>query len=349
MRPDDERELDELAERLDAAFAATRPRPGFEQELRGRIGTRRRSAPWWDRVGLGPLAGAAAALLLVAGFGYLLLHAGPGGTGRAGSSAARPLEHGAAPAVVTFGTLPRPAVAPAPSAAAGGTDQVAPAPAGLPGSAPVYRYAEPPPADADGFASGHGAHPLTVAPSGARLYQGDGFALTVLPTNAPQGLEPAFVLTPQGREPEGSGPQAAAAEAAAQRFLDQYRLSAPQPARVEATVAAGVPTVVRYVPQLNGADLVTTAGTPAGLAVVVKADGGVFQASGPLPLALQSALYPLASYDQLARAAGPGYDRAALVYVLAFDGRYGYLEPALLFSGPRGRLVVPAVSPSSLR
>ena len=341
-------ELQELEKRLDAAFAATRPRPQFEAELRERIRRRRPPVPWWERVGAGPLAGAAAALLLVAGFGYLLLNAGHGG-GASGSSAARPQDRGAAaPAAASFGTLPRPQLPATASAPAAGGRELAPAPAGLPGSAPVYRYAEPPPADADGFASSHGARPTTVA-SAARLYQGAGFTLTVLPTNAAEGIQPSFVLTPQGREPEGSGPAAGDAEAAARRFLDQQHLQAPEPARVEATVAPNLPTVVRFVPQLNGADLLTTAGTPAGLAVVVKADGSVFQASGPLPLSLQPALYPLAPYAQLAQQAGPGYDHAVLVYVLAFEGGYGYLEPAVLFTGPGGRRLVPAVAPSSLR
>src|SRR5581483_4846333 len=207
----------------------------------------------------------------------------------------------------------------------------------LPATAPVARFAEPTAADADAFASRPNASRPPTTAAGLAQYAGSGFALSILPTNAAQGLPPSYVLTPQGAEPNGSGPAAADAEADAAQFLQRFNLAPPSPNRVDATVTPNAPTVVRYIVQVDGHDQVSTGGTPVGLAVVVKADGGVFQANGPLPVTDTLSPYPLASFADLARTAAGAtsatLDQAALVYVLAFDGQFGYLEPAVLFSG----------------
>jgi hypothetical protein len=65
LEPDPE--LEELRHQLDAAFAGIHPRPGFRDELRGRLQRRR---PWWHGLLTGParwpLAGGAVAVLVVA-------------------------------------------------------------------------------------------------------------------------------------------------------------------------------------------------------------------------------------------------------------------------------------------
>jgi hypothetical protein len=226
----------------------------------------------------------------------------------------------------------------------------------LPGTALVERYAEPTIADVDGFANGLAAHRVAAGPSPAGFpgYAGAGFSLSVFPTNVPQGVEPSFVLTPQGTQSNAGGPAAPAAEAAAQRFLAQFNLLPTYANRVDVSVSAQAPTVVHYVVQLQGRDLVGADGAPLGLAVAVEQDGTVLQASGPLPLTVQSAVYPLAPFADLARTAAAStsvtLDHAALVYVLAYDQPgVGYLEPAVLFTGAGKSVLVPAVAPAQLR
>ena len=143
--------VDEMQRQLDAAFASTRPRRGFEEELWRRLEARR---PWWRRVRLpGPralpaLGGLVGALLV----GFLVvtlvssgaLHGqGPGAAG----SALRSTGPGAE--ALPFGPLPRPATISdslnasaraglAPSGATRVPDQ-AQLPAAPP-RLPVYRY-----------------------------------------------------------------------------------------------------------------------------------------------------------------------------------------------------------------
>lgn len=151
MNEFDDPGLDELQRQLDAAFASTRPRRGFETELWRRLEARR---PWWRRVRLPapralPALGGLVGVLLV-GFvvvtlvssGALRGH-GPGGA----SSAAQPA--GRATQALAFGPLPRPGAIPASVTAPGGFG-LAPAiatrgpdSAGLPSvppRLPVYRY-----------------------------------------------------------------------------------------------------------------------------------------------------------------------------------------------------------------
>lgn len=117
-------ELDELRRRLDAAFAGTRPRRGFEDELWARLQQRR---PWWrPALPAWPVLGAAAAAMLVGFLAFLLISPhGPGqqlsSGGAARTESAAPPSNskdaaraapGAAPAQESgrqaFGLLPRP-------------------------------------------------------------------------------------------------------------------------------------------------------------------------------------------------------------------------------------------------
>jgi hypothetical protein len=110
-------------------------------------------------------------------------------------------------------------------------------------------------------------------------------------------------------------------------------------------------------------------GSEYGMQIDVE-NSRVRSVSGPLPLALDSALYPLITSDQAVKSAlssipaAPGSGNvpavslttARLVYALAVDGDHSYYEPAFLFSGTftmNGqtyvkRVLVPAVVPSQL-
>jgi hypothetical protein len=184
----DEQGPNELERRLDAAFRATRPRRGFEDELWARLQARR---PWWRRLGEArhvPLAGAAAAvaaLLLVGLVVTLVRFAGPHGGGTATSGATRtaaapqaaPAASGASradtaagQAGLPFGPLPAPAasgiprvVRPAgPSALPPGAQHVTAQGASPPPPAPslaVYRY-DPAAGPPDGAILESGALPV---------------------------------------------------------------------------------------------------------------------------------------------------------------------------------------------
>ncbi|HEY7202454.1 MAG TPA: hypothetical protein VIC57_19700 [Candidatus Dormibacteraeota bacterium] len=83
-------ELDQLERQLDAAFAATRPRRDFEDELWARLHPRRRwlpAAPAW----LLPLAGAVAGVSIVLVAGVTLLTLARIGGGHAGGTASAPI------------------------------------------------------------------------------------------------------------------------------------------------------------------------------------------------------------------------------------------------------------------
>lgn len=160
MSEREEHGLDELERRLDAAFRATRPRRGFEDELWASLQARR---PWWRRLGGAPrgvtwAAAGGLALLLVVGLGVVGLArlSGPH-TGGSASSASQPIsgQRGAAPAVSSFSTrLPAPAQAGVPQVIrqdgtlsplpAGGVRMVLAPADGLPEPSqtmPVYTYA----------------------------------------------------------------------------------------------------------------------------------------------------------------------------------------------------------------
>jgi hypothetical protein len=139
--------LEKLSERLDAAFAATRPRRGFEDELWARL---QRRPPWWRRLGRltvatpWPALGAVATVLL-AGF-FLLVVPRPGG-GATAQPVSQP--YGRAQSATSgdrSGTVPALApTAPVPAASvpdSGAAELVfAVPPLGVPVRLAVYRYA----------------------------------------------------------------------------------------------------------------------------------------------------------------------------------------------------------------
>jgi hypothetical protein len=144
--------LDELQRQLDAAFASTRPRRGFEDELWRRLDARR---PWWRRVRLPaapralPALGGLVGVVLVGFLVVTLVSSGAlrGHGSGATSSAAQPA--GRATEALPFGPLPRPLAISASMAPSGAAGQAAQVPTRVPDSAglpsvpprlPVYRY-----------------------------------------------------------------------------------------------------------------------------------------------------------------------------------------------------------------
>ncbi|HXM55527.1 MAG TPA: hypothetical protein VOB72_09055 [Candidatus Dormibacteraeota bacterium] len=120
---DEQDGLDQLERQLDAAFAATRPRRGFEDELWARLEPRRRriGIGWSSLVPLAAVGGAA--VVLLAGVVLVAVGAFSGGFhgGGAASTASRPADSGGgvlatgrtapgafAPAALPFGPVPAP-------------------------------------------------------------------------------------------------------------------------------------------------------------------------------------------------------------------------------------------------
>jgi hypothetical protein len=275
-----------------------------------------------------------AAVIVVGLLGFFVTRLPHGSSTSSSGATSRNAAPAAAPA--SFGKLPRPSLSASPVAIAQTPGQEAlpqdsrsapVAPAGV-----VTRYREPSQADFDAFAQSLGA-----TGQGGR-FSGPGFTLLFFPTDAGLGQPAHYVLMPTGGAPAGPAPSNAAARAAADAFTSRYRLPVPGP--MVSVTTEGPVAVVRYSSQAGPT-----------LAIHVRGDGGVVQASGPLSAEVDRAPYRLASLDQLRTAAHASpNDRWETVTVLAFDGEYGYFEPAAAFMTPDGkRTVVPAVDPSQLR
>jgi len=398
--PEDELELQALQRQLDDAFETTRPRPGFGDDLWLRMQSRR---PFFSRIrdALGglvqgirevpavPLASVAAVLVVVIGVGIFSLSGL--GRGRGASTSSAPLAlngaaGGAVPGPVgSFGRLPSPVFAP------GGVERGAPSSQTAPeagasayagpvtltwagqltvtiGTAPVFRYREPSTDAADQFASSLGAA-LERRPAGfLGLYTASDYTLTVRGTvqSPPQG--PAYFIL---SAPSMPGVTAAGAQPAdiATLFLAEHSL-APQWPYTTIVDGAADQLKVHFLRQFDApgyglAYLVDAGGNRYGLEVDLNGDRPVL-ASGPLPVSIESAPYPIISGDQAVRealasspppAAGTPppvavqLTSAELVYTLVAAGDYSFYEPAFLFSGAfqvngvqyEKRVLVPAV------
>lgn len=401
--PEDELELQALQRQLDDAFETTRPRPGFEDDLWLRMQSRR---PFSSRVrdalsGLVqgirevpavPMASVAAVLVVVIGVGIFTLS----GLGRAGgtSSTSAPLAlNGGADGTArgpagSFGRLPSPVFAPSGADKGAQYSQTAPARAASAyagpvtltwagqlnlsiGAAPVYRYREPSTNAADQFASSLGAA-LERRPAGfLGLYTASDYTLTVRGTvqSPPQG--PAYFIL---SGPSLPGVTAAGAQPAdiATLFLAEHSL-APQWPYTTVVDGPADQLKVHFLRQFDAsgygfAYLVDAGGSRYGLEVDLNGDRPIL-ASGPLPVTIDSAPYPIISGDEAVRAAlasspppvagaGPAVavqlTNAELVYTLVAAGDHSFYEPAFLFSGSfqvngvkyEKRVLVPAVDPS---
>ena len=405
---DEDLELKALERRLDDAFATTRPRADFEDELWVRMQARR---PIWVR--LRDLASslvdsfreapripatAVATVLIVALVGtiYLSGHWPVGGGGSTASLSGRNAEDGAGGsgqyAYSPFGHVPAPGLQPptiqpvtggpkvsGPEDLSGATAYYGPANVTWSGklgsslaSAPVFRYTEPSAEMAASFAQKAGATASSAPPpSYLGTYSSRDFTLAVRGTLRSPSSEPAYLLTPSA-----PGPPSASNDPVevAKAFLQAHN-RAPDWPYVTATERSGSLTHVLFlkqfaVPGQGNADAVDGSGSQYGIQVDVQ-NSRVLTVSGPLPLELDSALYPLIGAEQAVQMAlntNPAgaqdsatvpsvtLTSARLVYVLAVAGDHSYFEPAFLFSGTftmNGqtyvkRILVPAVTPSLL-
>jgi hypothetical protein len=383
VKDDEDLELAALERKLDDAFQTTRPRADFEDELWLRMQSKR---PLWQRLrdlvgGLGDSArqtpgipaAAVATIVIVALVGSIYLTSNwptGGGATSATLGGARNSEDGAAQtAGGAFGRLPAPGLQPSTAPTFGGGPKVT-GPEDLSGatayygpanltfsgkldtslaSAPVFRYAEPQASDAAGFGQAVGAATAggPVAAPYIGSYSSRDFTLAVRGTTRSPNSEPAYLLTVSAPASSSSNDPVQVAK----NFLQAHNLTPGWP-YVVATEQTGAVTHVLYlrqfdVPGQGNVDVVDGTGAQYGMQIEVQGSR-VLSVAGPLPLPLDSALYPLISADQAVRivlASNPAgaqdtadvpavtLTSARLVYALAFDGSHGYYEPAFLFSG----------------
>jgi hypothetical protein len=341
-----------------------------------------------------PAAAVAVVLVLAIGVGILSLsgtHFGGGaGSTSAGLSAQ---DHSGGTqyngAAGGFGRLPSPALQPGPESPKA-VNPVGPATAQAPSqlyfgpatlvwagtfnfqvtSAPVYRYAEPSMIDADQFASSLGASRQQGQAVAGRLgsYSGDGFTLEVLGSNRSPVREPFFAILPDSSRLPSPG---ASPADTANAFLKAHSLVPAWP-YVTVEVQSGDVQRVLYlrqfaIPGYGPAYQVEGSGARYGLFVDLHSSQVAF-ASGPMPLTLESAGYPVISADQAIRSAVSSSPAAPatieptptirltkveLVYALAIADDHSFYEPAFLFSGTfthngvtyLKRVLVPAVGP----
>jgi hypothetical protein len=325
-------ELDQFERQVSAAFAGTRPRRGFQDELWARIERRRRfhRLRGW-RLATWPAASAVVAVLLI---GLVAILAVPKLTG-GGSGNSTPLEQtgtgvqqsgpdkrqtgaGARPETAagagdaSFGLLPAPALSggPVQPSQAGGTDgQGRPlvpyfGPARLtvsarlpsaPATLSVYRYTQPASAELDGFAGQLGASRAGVAGT-PTTYRSSEFRLDLSP--ATSGREPTYTLSAIAGATSGSD-----ARKVADQFLGAHNLSPSWPVNVQVTSADGQTVLYQREFPLSGgakAGQLDQFGGPAGTSVQVTG-GTVSRVEGPVPLPLDGGSYRSRTSHQAAQ------------------------------------------------
>jgi hypothetical protein len=391
MSEDEDLDLLALQRQLDDAFQTTRPRPAFEDELWLRMQSRR---PIWLRLREGlaglveairaspsvPSAAVAVALIVLLGAGIFTVgKLGRGGGGTASMAGGSKYDNGAlgAPQSAQFGPVPRPSFAEPPLVAGGGVTYGGPASLVWVGTLevsaaalPVYRYSEPTRAEADVFAAKVGAAPSAdVAQGGIGVYAGPEFTMVVLASVAQPPREPYFNVSDLKSTVSNTGDKVMVATA----YLAAHHLLPTWPYQTDVQLLGGATVRVDFlrsfdVPGVGRASLVNSYGLPYGTQVdFAPGTAGAFE-SGPMPVALQPAAYPIISADQAIRSMGaasaPGSSsvpvvritKAELVYTLVSGGDHGYYEPAYLFSGTFSnngvlsvkRVLIPAVAPSLL-
>jgi hypothetical protein len=391
-------EIEALQRQLDDAFETTRPRAGFEDELWTRMQARRPAGTRLRDAWLGliqgireapgvPLAAVAAVLVVVLGAG-VLVYSGLGHGGSTATSNAGGAQSVAQPAYLSspgaFGRLPSPVLAAgaparsnagaAPSTTSPGAAYAGPVALKWTGkldltisTAPVFRYHEPSTNTADQFATSLGAV-LVSRPAGyLGSYQTTDFSVRVRGTVQSPAREPTYIVLPIA--PGGGIDSAGGPADLALVFLGERSL-APMWQYTSNTVVSGDVSKVTLSRQFSVtgygyAYLVDGNGEPYGVEVDLQGIRPI-SATGPVPLSLESAPYPVISADQAVQsalasspAAGTGVptatlDTAQLVYSLVVAGDRSFYEPSILFSGTftvNGttyvkRVLVPAVNPS---
>jgi hypothetical protein len=387
-------ELEALQRQLDDAFETTRPRPGFEDELWTRMQANRPATSRLRDAWLGLIAGlrevpavpmAAVAALLVVIIGASLFAYSGLGHNAAPSSAGTALSAGqsvpqsdrlAPPGA--FGRLPGPVLNLSADKSAGSTTPSSTQPGvnfansgpftlvwkgtfalNLP-AAPVFRYQEPSTNAADQFATSLGAIFISRPAGYLGAYDTTEFNVLVRGTVQSPAHEPIAPIDAAG------GPTDVAVV-----FLAQHSL-APTWQYMPQVVVSGdqtKATLLRQfaVPGYGYAYLIDAAGDRSGLEVDLQGNQPI-RATGPLPLNLEPASYPIISGDEAVRSVLASAPPAAananapvvtlttaeLVYTLVAAGDHSFYEPAILFSGTftvQGktydkRILVPAVDPS---
>ena len=395
MSEAEELELEALQRQLDDAFETTRPRAGFEDELWTRMqaqrppGTRLRDA--W--VGLVqaireapavPIAAVAAVLVVVIGAGAIL-SSGVGHFGGAGSTASSNQEAPQAGSLIAagaFGRLPSASLRAGPAGPLGAQSGPSPAagyagPVALAwtgklvlnmGSAPVFRYHEPSTNTADQFATSLGAILVSRPASYLGAYETTDFSVRVRGTVQSPASEPTFVMLPIASIPtvDTSGGPADAALV----FLAEHSLAPSWQYTSGVAVDNDVTRVTLYrqigVTGYGYAYLVDSGGERYGMEIDLKGNRPT-SVTGPLPISMESAPYPIVSADEAVRsvlASSPAagtpsvptatLTSAELVYSLVVAGDHSFYEPSILFSGTftvKGttyvkRVMVPAVDPN---
>ncbi|HET7466671.1 MAG TPA: hypothetical protein VFL29_08385 [Candidatus Dormibacteraeota bacterium] len=332
----DDLELEALQRKLDDAFATTRPRRGFEDELWLRMQARR---PLWTRLRDGiaslgslvreapaiPLGAVAVLLVVVIGAGILL------NSGLNSSKASHgALSQAPAPADLAlgeFGKLPTPALHPglvdqgvpnsssfaaAPTVAVPSNLYFGPAnlrwtgqlPVEPPARALVYRYSEPGPELIGPFVNSLGAtSKQATAPGYLGTYSGPGLTVSVRGTIPQLPREPFFVLT----SANGAGATGTDPQTIAMNFLSYYGLFPTWPAVDGGVQQSGQQARVVFMRafQLTTAQLAQVVdwnGERYGMEVDLI-NSQVRTVSGPLPLSLDSTTYRLISNEEAVRMA----------------------------------------------
>lgn len=368
---DEDLELAALQRELDDAFATTRPRQGFGDELWLRVQSSRpaprrlRDALAGLRAGLRavplvPTTAIAAVLVVALGLGFFLHETSPGAGGASYLSTGGNAPARGAPSTASFGRLPTPVfTGQKSSSGAQGGQPLEPASAAAAGqvaytwtgkldlaitTAPVFRYLEPSAGAADQFATSLGAV-LRERPSGfLGSYSASGYTLKVRGTVQSPPSSPAYFIFASSAMP---AIEVAGADPAAQAdvFLAQHHLTPAWPNTVEVDTS-GDPVKVRYersfeAPGYGPAYIVDPNGQRYGLEVDLSGNRPVV-VSGLLPVNFDEADYKVASADNAVAAAlatgAPSGQKvelthAELVYVLVPAGNHSFYEPAILFSG----------------
>lgn len=318
---DGDLEMQALERQLEDAFATTRPRPAFEDELWLKVQSSRPAprrlrdalAGFWNgirEVPAVPAAATALVLVVAIGAGVIAMN----GLGNRGGSASYGANRAEAPAAGqylagTFGRLPSPRFASSAKTATPGSATAAPNAVDLSGPvqytwtgtfdphvtmSPVFRYHEPSATDADQFASALGAV-LRSRPSGfLGMYTASDYTLKVRGTVQSPPSSPAYFIFSGTNQPPidaAGGPQAIA-----DVFLAQHSLQ-PQWEYTVSVDSSGDPQKVVYerqfdVPGYGPSYLVDYNASHYGLEVDLSGNRPVL-ATGVLPLGMDIANYNL--------------------------------------------------------
>ncbi len=345
---DEELELQALQRELDDAFATTRPRPGFDDELWLRMQARRPattrlrdalSGLWQGvrEVPSVPMAAVATVVVVALGVGIFALS----GLGRGGAGSSTGAGAQFAPAIPAlapeagFGRVPSPVLSQSgkstavPNASGAPNDQGYAGPVKLVwagtldvaiASAPVYRYREPTTNTADAFAASLGAA-LRSRPGGTfGSYAATDYTLQVRGTIQSPPQSPAYFIVAGANMPPVEAAGAAPADLAT-FFLAEHSLVPTWPYSAVTDISGGTARVrlVRQfsTPGYGHASLVDANGGGYGVSVELKGNQPL-DVTGLLPLELDTADYRLITSDravQMALVASPAPQAAAPIVV----------------------------------